>query len=94
MKAFKKKWVFGLKTEKKNLQPRYKAQLVVKEFDQKNSINFEKFSSHVVKIFSNRVIIGLAISMNLKIKQLEVKIAFFHSDLEKNICKVAEEIHS
>ena len=56
-KAFKKKWVFIKKNDEKLLK--YKTRLVVKGFSQKQSIDFDEIFSHVVKMCSIQVILGL-----------------------------------
>ncbi|BBN68204.1 transposable element gene [Prunus dulcis] len=84
-RALKNKCVYRLKTEENNSKPRFKARLVVKGFSQKKGINFEYIFSPVVKMSSIRVVLGLAASLNLKIKQLDVKTAFLHGDLEEEI---------
>ena len=86
------KWVFKLKIEYNNSQPRYKARLVVKGFKQKKGIDFEGIFSLVVKISSIRVVLGLASSLNLEVEQLNVKTAFLHGDLElRNLYGTAKE---
>lgn len=60
--------MFKLKTEGKNLQPRYKVRLVVKGFMQKKSFDFDEIFSLMVKMSSIRVVLGLAASMNLEIE--------------------------
>ncbi|KAI5315215.1 hypothetical protein L3X38_044391 [Prunus dulcis] len=84
-RALKNKWVYRLKTEKNNSKPRFKARLVVKGFNQKKGIDFEEIFSPVVKMSSIRVVFGLAASLNLEIKQLDMKTAFLHGDLEEEI---------
>ena len=59
--------------------------LVVKGFSQKKDIDFEEIFSPVVKMSSIRVVLGLAISMNLEIEQLDVKTTFLHGDLDEEI---------
>ena len=81
-RALKNKWVFKLKHEESNSQPRYKARLVVKGFRQKKGIDFEEIFSPVVKMSSIRVALGLVANMNLEIEQLDVKTTFLHGDLE------------
>lgn len=80
-----KKWVYKLKTEENNSRPRYKARLVVKGFGQKKGIYFEDIFSPVLKMSSIWVMLGLAVSLNLDVEQLDVKIAFLHGDLEEEI---------
>ena len=57
----------------------------MKGFRQKKGIDFEEIFSPVVKMSSIRVALKLAASMNLKIKQLDVKTTFLHGDLEEEI---------
>ena len=83
MRALKNKWVFKVKVEEHNLKPMYKARLVVKVFGQRNSIDFDKIFSHVVKMSSIRTVLGLDASLNLEIEQMDVKTGFLHSDLEE-----------
>jgi len=90
-RALKNKWVFKLKPEENNSQPRYKAQLVVKDFGQKKGIDFEEIFSPVVKMPSIRVVLGLITSLNLEIEQLDVKTTFLHGDLEEEIYMVQPE---
>lgn len=84
-KALKNKWVYRLKTEENSSHPRYKARLVVKGFGQKRGIDFDEIFSHVVKMSSIRVVLGMAAAMDLEIEQLGVKTAFLHGDLEEEI---------
>ena len=84
-RALKNKWVFRCKIEPNISQPKYKARLVVKEFDKKKGINFDEIFSLVVKMSFIRVVLGLPTKMNLEIEQLDVKTAFLHGDFEEKI---------
>ena len=68
-----------------NSQQRYKARLVVKGLGQKKDVDFEEIFSPVVKMSSIRVVLGLVVSLNLEIEQLNVKTTFLHDDLEEKI---------
>ena len=59
--------------------------MVVKGFNQKKGIDFDEIFSPVVKMSSIRVVLGLAASLDLGIEQMDVKTAFFHGDLDKEI---------
>ena len=83
-KVLKNKWVFKLNNDDEKLL-KYKARLVVKGFGQKQGINFDEIFSPVVKMCSIRIILGLAVSMNLELKQLNVKTALLHGDLNEEI---------
>ncbi|KAL0804806.1 hypothetical protein Bca101_097296 [Brassica carinata] len=84
-RALKNKWVNRLKYEERNSNPRYKARLVVKGFNQKKDIDFEEILSPVVKMSSIRVVLGLAAVLDLEIEQLDVKTVFLHGELEEKI---------
>jgi Reverse transcriptase (RNA-dependent DNA polymerase) len=47
---------------------RYKSRLVVKGFDQKKEVNFEKIFSPIAKMSSIRVVLGLTVSLDLEIE--------------------------
>ena len=57
----------------------------MKGFGQRKGINFEEIFSPIVKLTSIRVVLGLAANLDLEVEQLDVKIAFLHGDLEKEI---------
>ncbi|GJU00527.1 putative RNA-directed DNA polymerase [Tanacetum coccineum] len=61
------------------------ARLVVKGFSQKKGIDFDEIFSLVVKMGSIRVVLGLAASLDLEVEQMDVKTAFLHGDLDKEI---------
>jgi hypothetical protein len=84
-KALKNKWVYKVKTQEHTSRPRYKARLVVKGYSQRKGIDFEEIFSPVVKMGSIRVILGLAASLDLEVEQMDVKTAFLHGDLDKEI---------
>ena len=84
-RALKNKWVYRVKQEEHVSQPHYKAKLVVKGFIQKKGIYFDEIFSPVVKMSSIRVVLGLAASLDLEIEQMNVKTAFLHGDLDKEI---------
>ncbi|KAL6125005.1 hypothetical protein ACLB2K_077513 [Fragaria x ananassa] len=84
-KALKNKWVFKLKRDENEKLTKYKARLVVKIFSRKEGISFDEIFLPVVKMISIRVILGMAVSMDHEVEQIDVKTAFLHGDLEKEI---------
>nr|GEW73389.1 retrovirus-related Pol polyprotein from transposon TNT 1-94 [Tanacetum cinerariifolium] len=78
-------WVYKLKTKELTSRPRYKARLVVKGFSPKRGIDFDEIFSPVVKMGYIRVVLGLAASLDLEVEQMDVKTAFLHGDLDKEI---------
>ncbi|CAL1403469.1 unnamed protein product [Linum trigynum] len=84
-RSLKNKWVYKLKTGETSSNPRFRARLVVMGFNQKKGDDFEEIFSPVVKMFSIRVVFGLAASLDLEVEQLDVKTPFLHGDLEEEI---------
>ncbi|KAJ4718977.1 Retrovirus-related Pol polyprotein from transposon TNT 1-94 [Melia azedarach] len=84
-RALKNKWVYRIKQEEYTSQPRYKARLVVKGFSQRKGVDFDEIFSPVVKMSSIRVVLSIAASLDLEIEQMDVKTAFLHGDLNKEI---------
>ena len=64
---------------------RYKARLVVKDFQQKEGIDFTENFSPVVKLTTIRLVLSMVAAENLHLEQLDVKIAFLHKNLEEEI---------
>ena len=59
--------------------------LVVKGLGQKKGIDFDEIFSPVVKMSSICVALGMAVSMDLEVEQLDVKITFLLGVLEDEI---------
>ncbi|GMH22616.1 hypothetical protein Nepgr_024459 [Nepenthes gracilis] len=70
---------------KDTVQLRYKARIVVKCFSQRKGVDFDEIFIPMVKMSSIRVVLGLAAVLNLKVEQMDVRIAFSHGELEEEI---------
>ena len=80
------KWVFAKKLESLDGDIGcYKARLVVKGCAQREGINYNKVFSLIVKHSSIQILLALVTQYELKLDQLDVKIAFLHGDLEEKI---------
>jgi len=84
-RALENKWVFRMKQEQHNRQPRFKATLVVKGYNQRKGINFDEIFSPAVKITSIHIVLGLAASLDLEVKHMDVETAFVYGDLDEEI---------
>ena len=80
------KWVFKKKTGIQGVEEtRYKARLVAKGYSQKEGVDYNKIFPPIVKHTSIRVLLALVAHQNLELEQLNVKTAFLHGELEKDI---------
>jgi Reverse transcriptase (RNA-dependent DNA polymerase) len=64
---------------------RYKTRLVVKGYTQAYRVDFQKTFSLVAKLNSVRVLLSLAANFDWPLHQFDVKNAFLHEDLKKEI---------
>ena len=84
------KWVYRIKN-KHDGSKRYKTRLVVKEFQQKEGIDFTEIFSPVVKMSIIRPVLGMVAVENLHLEQLDVKTTFLHGDLKEDLYMIQPE---
>jgi Reverse transcriptase (RNA-dependent DNA polymerase) len=85
VKPISYKWIFNTKNDSECNVERYKAQLVVKAFTQKEDIDFtETFSSMSTKD-SFRIIMALVSHFDLELHQMNVKTTFLNGDIDEYI---------
>lgn len=85
-RPLKCKWVYKKKDGIPGVEdPRCKARLVVKGFNQKEGIDFNEIFSPVVRHTSIRVLLAFVALFDLELEQLDVKTAFLHGELEEEI---------
>ena len=61
---------------------RYKARMVVKEFQQREGVEFNQIFSPVVKLTTIKSVMSIVVVEDLHLEQLDVKIVFFRNDLK------------
>ena len=58
---------------------------MVKGYSQRKGIDYAERFSLVLKLTSIRILLSIIASENLHLKQMDVKIAILHGDLDKEI---------
>ena len=81
----KGRWVFKIKTDLNNKIIKYKARWVVKGFNQKLGIDYLETFSSTCRPESYRVIFVLAMHHGWPLTQYDVKNAFIHAHIDKEI---------
>ncbi|PKI42173.1 hypothetical protein CRG98_037412 [Punica granatum] len=79
------KWVYKTKKDAYDNVERYKARFVAKRFTQKEGIGYHKTFSPISKKDSLKIIMALVAHMNLKLHQMDVKMAFLNGDLDEEV---------
>jgi hypothetical protein len=79
------KWVFRVKQNPDGTVDRFKARLVAKGYSQKHGIDYFDTFAPVIKMVSIRVILCIALSKGLKIKQKDVDVAFLNSEVKERL---------
>jgi histone deacetylase 1/2 len=79
------KWVYHIKKNVHGTIQRYKARLVAKGFKQRYCIDYEDTFSPVVKAATIRLVLALLVSRGWSLRQLDVKNAFLHGNLEEEV---------
>lgn len=77
------KWLFKIKKESDNL--RYKTRLVAKGFTQKEGIDYTEIFAPVAKFTTVKIMLALVAQFDWEMIQMDVKIAFLHGDLDRDI---------
>jgi hypothetical protein len=79
------KWVHKMKCDSKGNIEIFKARLMAKRFKQREGIYYTEIFSPVSCKDSLRIIMELVAHYDLKLHQMDVKIAFLNGDLLKNV---------
>ena len=78
------KWVYSVKPGIEN-QPQYKARYCAKGFTQKSGIDYEETFAPTARMTTLRTLIHVATQNDMFIEQMDVKSAFLHSSIDKEI---------
>ncbi|GJY60046.1 ribonuclease H-like domain-containing protein, partial [Tanacetum coccineum] len=84
-KAIGSKWIFKINYKASSEIHRYKSRLVAQGFGQRKGIDYEETFSLVVEMVIVRCLIGIAVSKNWPLFQLDVNNAFLYGDLDEEV---------
>ncbi len=79
------KWIFKIKYNANEFVPKHKACLVIKRFTQVEGIDFNETFSPVTQMELIWIMLPTVAIEDLKVHQMDVKIAFLNEDLWKEI---------
>ena len=84
-KTIESKWVYKLKYNADGEIARYKARLVAKGYTQVNGLDYNETYAPVTRLETIRLLFGLAVEKDWEIRQIDVKTAYLHGDLDEEI---------
>ncbi|GKB94890.1 ribonuclease H-like domain-containing protein, partial [Tanacetum coccineum] len=84
-KAIGSKWLWKIKYKSNGEIERYKARVVAKGFSQREGFDYLETFSHVVKIFTVRGMLNVAICNGWDLFQLDINNAFLYGDLSEDV---------
>ncbi|KAM1541869.1 hypothetical protein ACFX15_011235 [Malus domestica] len=79
------KWVYKIKKNPDGTVSRYKARLVAQGFSQEQGVDYSETFSPVVRHTTVRIVIALAAINHWDLRQLDIKNAFLHGELQEDI---------
>jgi len=79
------RFVFKVKRKADGTVQRYRARLVAKGYSQTPGVDYDETFASVVKMESLRVLLAIAAAQKYSVRQVDIKTAFLHGDLDEEV---------
>ncbi|GKD24364.1 retrovirus-related pol polyprotein from transposon TNT 1-94 [Tanacetum coccineum] len=79
------KWVYRNKLDENGIISRNKARLVAQGYNQQEGIDYDKTYAPIARLESIRILLAYACALDFKLFQMDVKIAFLNSFINKEV---------
>ncbi|CAA7041690.1 unnamed protein product [Microthlaspi erraticum] len=80
------RWLYRKKPGIPMVEPeRFKARVVARGFTQREGIDYDEVFAPVVKHISIKILMFLVVQENLELEQMDVKTAFLHGDIDREL---------
>eukprot|EP00173_Palmaria_palmata_P004938 Plantae.Rhodophyta-Palmaria_palmata.ctg78.p3 GENE.Plantae.Rhodophyta-Palmaria_palmata.ctg78~~Plantae.Rhodophyta-Palmaria_palmata.ctg78.p3 ORF type:complete len:154 (+),score=36.07 Plantae.Rhodophyta-Palmaria_palmata.ctg78:633-1094(+) len=84
-RAIRNRWVFAVKKSSDGKTVRRKARLCANVFEQRHDVDYESTYAPVATLKAVRLLLSLAAKCGMSVHHLDVKTAFFNSDLDEDV---------
>jgi hypothetical protein len=84
-KCLEDKWVFKLKRNFHEEILRYKTRWVIRDFEQREDVNYHETYASMIKSISYKTIFVIVVARDWKLKQMNIKTTFLYEDVNEEI---------
>jgi hypothetical protein len=84
-KSLEDKWIFKFKRNFHEEILRYKTRWVIRDFEQRKSVNYHETYASIIKSMSYKFIFVIAVVRNWKLEQMNIKTMFFYKNVNEKI---------
>jgi hypothetical protein len=85
VKSITDKWVYKIKKNSDESISRFKVRWVIHDYRQIEDVNYEEKYASVVRFDTSRILLSIAITLDWKIRQFDVKLVFLNEVMNRMI---------